>query len=84
LGPRRLHHDRNLWSPNRPLPASPAKARRATDAYSATNRPWTQPISFKHALFEVAIDVLKRAQSGDPKSIGSDRRHQLVDRRPVR
>jgi branched-chain amino acid transport system substrate-binding protein len=42
-----------------------------TDAYTrATQRPWTQPIGFKHALFEVAVDVLKRARNlGDPKSI---------------
>lgn len=26
-----------------------------------TGRPWTQPIGFIHALFEVAIDVIKRA-----------------------
>ena len=56
----------------RSSPASPARARdELTDAYiKATNRPWTQPIGFQHALFEVAIDVLKRAQNlGDPKSI---------------
>ncbi|HYW59412.1 MAG TPA: ABC transporter substrate-binding protein, partial [Xanthobacteraceae bacterium] len=40
------------------------------DAYvTATKRPWTQPIGFQHALFEVAIDVLKRAKAPDPKSI---------------
>src|SRR3974390_824897 len=46
-------------------------ARELTDAYGkATGRPWTQPIGFKHALFEVAIDVLKRAKNlNDPKSI---------------
>ncbi len=31
----------------------------------ATGKPWTQPIGFAHALFEVAIDALKR--SADPK-----------------
>ena len=31
---------------------------------------WTQPIPFKHALFEVVIDVLKRSKDPkDPKSI---------------
>ncbi len=46
-------------------------AKELTDAYTrATQRPWTQPIGFKHALFEVAIDVLKRAKNlSDPKSI---------------
>jgi branched-chain amino acid transport system substrate-binding protein len=32
-------------------------------------KPWTQPIGFQHALFEVAIDTLKRAKSLDPKAI---------------
>ncbi len=41
-----------------------------TDAYvEATKRPWTQPIGYEHALFEVAIDVLKRTKAIDPKSI---------------
>jgi branched-chain amino acid transport system substrate-binding protein len=32
--------------------------------------PWTQPIGFLHALFEVAIDVLKRAKNlSEPASI---------------
>ena len=45
-------------------------ARDLTDAYvKATNRPWTQPIGFQHALFEVAIDVLKRSKSLEPKAI---------------
>ena len=33
---------------------------------TATKRPWTQPIFFKHALFEVVIDILKR--TSDVKS----------------
>src|SRR5438046_1191825 len=61
------------WTPNHPFKSglTGQSARELTDAYSkATNRPWTQPIGFKHALFEVAIDVLKRARNlGDPKSI---------------
>ena len=32
-------------------------------------RPWSQPIGFQHALFEVAIDVLKRAMAPEPKAI---------------
>ena len=40
------------------------------DAYiSASKRPWTQPIGFQHALFEVAIDVLKRAKTLEPKEV---------------
>jgi len=61
------------WTPNHPFKSglTGQSARELTDAYtSATQRPWTQPIGFKHALFEVAIDVLKRARNlGDPKSI---------------
>ena len=35
-----------------------------------TGKQWTQPIGFKHALFEVAIDVLKRTRNIDsPESI---------------
>jgi branched-chain amino acid transport system substrate-binding protein len=37
---------------------------------AATGRHWTQPIPFKHALFEVVIDVLKRTKDPkDPKAI---------------
>jgi branched-chain amino acid transport system substrate-binding protein len=61
------------WTPNHPFKSglTGQSARQLTDAYTrATQRPWTQPIGFKHALFEVAIDVLKRAKNlGDPKSI---------------
>jgi branched-chain amino acid transport system substrate-binding protein len=61
------------WTPNHPFKSglTGQGARELTDAYTrATQRPWTQPIGFKHALFEVAVDVLKRARNlGDPKSI---------------
>ena len=61
------------WTPNHPFKSglTGQSARALTDAYvKATNRPWTQPIGFQHALFEVAIDVLKRAKNlNDPKSI---------------
>jgi len=61
------------WSPNHPFKSglTGQSARELTDAYTrSTQRPWTQPIGFKHALFEVAIDVLKRTKNlGDPKSI---------------
>jgi len=33
-----------------------------------TKKQWTQPLGFTHALFEVAVDVLKRAASLDDKS----------------
>ena len=60
------------WSPNHPFKSSltgqsPAQL---TAAYvAATKRPWTQPVGFQHALFEVAIDVLKRAKALAPKAI---------------
>jgi branched-chain amino acid transport system substrate-binding protein len=37
----------------------------------ATKKQWTQPIGFIHALFEVAVDVLKRAPQRDAKAITS-------------
>ena len=36
---------------------------------SATGKQWTQPIGFKHANLEVAIDALKRAKKLDAASI---------------
>jgi branched-chain amino acid transport system substrate-binding protein len=61
------------WTPNHPFKSglTNQSCRQLTDAYTkASNRPWTQPIGFQHALFEVAIDVLRRARNpGDPKSI---------------
>jgi branched-chain amino acid transport system substrate-binding protein len=61
------------WTPHHPFKSglTGQSARALTDAYiKATNRPWTQPIGFQHALFEVAIDVLKRTKNvNDPKAI---------------
>jgi len=53
------------WSPHHPFNSSltGASARDLANGYTAaTGRPWTQPIGFKHALFEVAADVIKRAE----------------------
>lgn len=52
------------WSPNHPFSSSltGASAKDLAEGYvTATGRPWTQPIGFKHALFEVVTDVVKRA-----------------------
>ena len=62
------------WTPNHPFKSglTGQSARDLTDAWTkfSGGRPWTQPIGFQHALFEVAIDVLKRAKNlSDPKSI---------------
>ncbi|MDQ6433286.1 ABC transporter substrate-binding protein [Mesorhizobium sp. LHD-90] len=51
------------WSPNHPFKSSltGASAKELADGFTQfTKRPWTQPIGFIHALFEVAIDVVKR------------------------
>ena len=61
------------WSPNHPFKSglTGQSCKQLADAYTAaTKRPWTQPIGFQHALFEVAIDILKRAKNPtDPKAI---------------
>lgn len=61
------------WSPAHPFASSltGASAKELAQGYTdASGRPWTQPIGFKHALFEVAADVLKRADDlEDPESI---------------
>ena len=63
------------WSPNHPFASSltGASTKQLADGYSsATNRPWTQPIGFKHALFEVVADVIKRSEDlEDPSAIVS-------------
>lgn len=53
------------WSPSHPFSSSltGASARELAEGYAAASgRPWTQPIGFKHALFEVVADVLRRAE----------------------
>jgi branched-chain amino acid transport system substrate-binding protein len=60
------------WTPNYPFRSglTGQSAQQLTEAYTgATRRPWSQPIGYRHALFEVAIDVLKRAKNIEPKSI---------------
>ncbi|MDB3936153.1 ABC transporter substrate-binding protein [Granulosicoccus sp.] len=63
------------WSPHHPFASSLTgdTASQLADGYSsATNRPWTQPIGFKHALFEVVADVIKRSEDlEDPSAIVS-------------
>lgn len=51
------------WSPNHPFKSSltGASAKELAAAYeAASKKQWTQPIGFVHALFEIAVDVLKR------------------------
>lgn len=61
------------WTPAHPFKSNltGVTAAQFAAAYEAsTGKQWTQPLGFRHALFEVAIDVLKR--TGDvqnPRSI---------------
>lgn len=51
------------WTPRHPFKSSLTGTSCAglAEGYTAsTGRPWTQPIGFVHALFEVAVDVMKR------------------------
>ena len=60
------------WSPSHPFRSSISGqgARDYARAYSeTTGKQWTQPVGFAHALFEVAVDVLKRA--GEPGNSGA-------------
>ncbi len=60
------------WTPHHPFKSglTGQSAKQLSDAFTAaTNRPWTQPIGFVHALFEVAIDTLKRSKKVEPKAI---------------
>src|SRR4249919_368656 len=60
------------WSPNHPFKSglTGQSCKQLADAYvAATKRPWSQPIGFQHALFEVAIDIVKRAKAIEPKAI---------------
>jgi branched-chain amino acid transport system substrate-binding protein len=52
------------WTPTHPFNSSLTgdSAKALADGYtSASGRPWTQPIGFKHALFEVVRDVVSRS-----------------------
>ena len=56
------------WSPNHPFNSSltgATSAELANGYVAATGRPWTQPIGFKHALFEVVANVISRAADLD-------------------
>ena len=61
------------WSPNHPFNSSltGASSKELADGYTAASgRPWTQPIGFKHALFEIVADVIKRSEDlEDPAAI---------------
>ena len=60
------------WTPTHPFKSSlsGATASDFAKAYSqASGKPWTQQLGFVHALFELAVDALKRsADAGDAKA----------------
>ncbi len=78
------------WTPSHPFKSSltgETAADVATAFTTATGRPWTQPIGFAHALFELAVDVMKRAEDvtdGDAvaKAIGETKLDTLVGPSP--
>ena len=61
------------WSPGFPFKSGltgQTSAQLCAQWEKETGKQWTQPIGHKHALFEVAIDVLKRTRNIDsPKSV---------------
>jgi branched-chain amino acid transport system substrate-binding protein len=73
IGPRAQNLSNEIWwSPAHPFRSSMTgqSSLALASAYSAsTGRPWTMPLGFKHSLFEVALDALKRAGSLDPGDI---------------
>ena len=59
------------WSPSHPFKSSlnGASAKQLAESFEkATGKQWTQPVGFAHALFEVAVDVLKRSKNIDDKA----------------
>lgn len=60
------------WSASHPFKSSltgASSGELAAGFTEATGRPWTQPIGFIHALFEVAADVMKRADPTDSAAV---------------
>ena len=60
------------WSPAHPFRSSltgQSSAELASAYTKASGRPWSVVLAFKHSLFEVAIDALKRAADRKPESI---------------
>jgi branched-chain amino acid transport system substrate-binding protein len=63
------------WSPGSPFKSSLSgqTAAQYCAAYeAATGKPWTQPLGFRHALFEVAVDALKRCKDIDSRAAVRD------------
>lgn len=74
LGERGLNLSSEVWwSPNHPFKSSLlgiSAAQLCAEYEEKTGKQWTPPMGFKHALFEVALDVLRRTRNIDsPESI---------------
>ncbi len=60
------------WSPSHPFKSSLTgqSTKALADSYETAGRKqWTQPIGFAHALFEVAVDALRRARDASGKNV---------------
>ena len=74
LGERGLNLSTEVWwSPNHPFKSGLlglTAGEFCAEFEKSVRKQWTPPIGFKHALFEVALDVLKRTKNIDkPESI---------------
>jgi branched-chain amino acid transport system substrate-binding protein len=73
LGPRGVGVTSEVWwTPDHPYKSSLTgiSSKDLAAAYEKdTGKHWTQPIPFKHALFEVVWDVLKRTTAKEPQAI---------------
>jgi hypothetical protein len=80
LGPRGVGVTSEVWwTPDHPYKSSLTgiSCKDLAQSYEKdSGKHWTQPIPFKHALFEVVIDVLKRSKDPEGSEI-RPRRHRL-------
>ncbi len=60
------------WSPDFPFSShltGQTSKQLADDYVAKTGKPWTMALGYKHAILELAADVLKRAKSAEPEAI---------------
>ena len=60
------------WSANHSFKSSlsgVSAGQLCADYVAKSGKPWAPPLGFKHALFEVAVDALKRSSSLEPEAI---------------
>ena len=60
------------WSPDFPFSShltGQTSKQLADDYVAKSGKPWTMALGYKHALLELAADVLKRAKSAEPDAI---------------